>query len=356
MVSSTTLPPSRRCASKDKSQQYHFNQYNLMGLINSLSSGVSALTNFSRSLEVVGDNIANVNTTGFKSSRVDFADSFSQTLQRSTASNAVNGGNTASNQIGSGLSIAGIKSDFTQGSVVPTGVNTDLAIVGNGYFKVSDFESGQQFLTRSGSFRMDDLGNVVTYSGEQLMGVASPFNQLVANVDTDGNLFFSTQEITPTPTVSTDGGNLSMPGSFTVAGGQIVDNTGGAFTTAEIEAAVPGVSDFSFDSEGLMNLTLEDGNTYISGRISLVSVSDSQALMKEGDNLYSNLDAAGVIGEFGASSNGLGYIKSGALEQSNVDLAEQFAELITSQRSFQAGSRIITVSDEILSEIVNLKR
>jgi len=326
-----------------------------MGLINSLTSGISALTNFSRSLEVIGDNIANVNTTGFKLSRVDFADSFSQTLVRSNASNSVNGGNTASSQVGSGLSIAAIKGDFTQGPVVSTGVNTDMAIVGNGYFKVSD-SNNQMLLTRSGSFRTDDLGNIVTNSGEHLMGVDSPFNQLVANVDTEGNLYFTTQEIFPAPSVGANSGNLSVPSSFTVGGGQIVDNTGGAFTAAEIEAAVPGISDFSFDQDGLMNVTLEDGNNYIAGRVTLVKVSDPQALIREGKNLYSNMEAAGVVGEYGANSNGVGYIKSKCVEQSNVNLTEQFAELITSQRSFQAGSRIITVSDEVLAEVVNLKR
>ncbi len=324
-----------------------------MALINSLSTGVSALKSFTKSIEVIGDNIANVNTSGFKSSRVDYTDSFSDTLQRSSASTS-SGTNIASIQVGSGLQISAIKGNFGQGPVSTTGVNTDIAIVGDGFLKVRNPESGQDFLTRDGSFRMDDNDYYSNAQGTRLMGIASPYNQLVATEDAEGNVIFDTQDLAVEPTIAANEGALGLPGTMTIAGGQVVNNT--TLTDAEVNALVPSVSGYEFDRNGFVNVTLSNGSNYLAGRVTLTRVSDAQALTREGGNLFSGAEAAGIVGEYEVNTNGMGLIKARALEQSNVNLAEQFAELITTQRSFQASSRIVTVSDEILNEIVNLKR
>jgi flagellar hook protein FlgE len=134
-------------------------------------------------------------------------------------------------------------------------------------------------------------------------------------------------------------------------------------TEAEVLNDVPKSIGFKFRPNGDLEVSLSDGSSFIGGRVLLMDFRDPTALVREGANLFSGFDAAGVIGGFNLTaadntpgSYGLGVIQGGSLELSNVDLTEQFAELITTQRSFQAGSRIITVSDDILNEVVNLKR
>jgi flagellar hook protein FlgE len=150
---------------------------------------------------------------------------------------------------------------------------------------------------------------------------------------------------------------------MTIAGGGIVDNTGGAFTPAEIEAAAPKVASYTVDNTGNVVMTMTDGSSFNRGQVLLQNVQDPTSLVREPGNKYSGQEAAGIIGgntlsaaNNSAGSNGLGKIQSGTLELSNVDLTEQFSEMIAAQRSFQAGSRIITVSDQVLEEVVNLKR
>ena len=126
----------------------------------------------------------------------------------------------------------------------------------------------------------------------------------------------------------------------------------------------PDLSRFSIDSEGTLRYFLANGDSFIRGQVMLVDFNDKTALIREGQNLYSGFGAAGLkeksvsnpTGLQEAGRNGLGLIKQGALELSNVDLTNEFAQMITTQRGFQAGSRIITVSDDILQEVVNLKR
>jgi len=132
-----------------------------------------------------------------------------------------------------------------------------------------------------------------------------------------------------------------------------IDATGAPATAA------PGasVASFSFDQQGKLNVRLSDGTEYVRGQILLQNFLAPQALAKEGDNLYSGLVAAGpLVAPSAPGSAGLGNLVAGALEQSNVDLAFEFSTMITTQRAFQACSRVITTSDEMLQELVNLKR
>src|SRR5580765_1406692 len=131
-------------------------------MVSSLNSGVSGIQQFQNQLDVIGNNIANSDTFGFKSGRADFEDSFSQSLQASGGSNLI--------QIGSGVSTGAVRSNFEQGNLVGTGMTSDLAIKGDGYFVVKDPVSGNTFVTRSGNFDKDPDGYLVTSQGYRLQG------------------------------------------------------------------------------------------------------------------------------------------------------------------------------------------
>ena len=284
-----------------------------------MGSGVSALRTFMRGLEVIGNNIANVNTTGFKSSDAKYADSFSNVLQRSSPSSA-SASNTPSTGIGTGVALSGVTTNFTQGSLASTGKGTDLGVSGNGFFHVKNPVDGIEYATRSGDFRWDDKGYLVTQQGYRVQGLTGAALGAVGDI------------------------KLGTPPAGTQLQSATIDRGGN-------------VVEF-----------YSDGTSASVNQVSLQSFNDPSALVKEGNNLYTGLISAGPIGAAAGSfalqvgtvnapgKNGLGTIQSGTLELSNVDLTEQFANLITTQRSFQAGSRLITVSDTILDDIVNLKR
>lgn len=288
-------------------------------MLRSLTSAISGLQNFQQRMDVIGNNVANVNTTAFKGGRVDLADSFSQTLRSSSAGSGGSSG-TSAMQIGSGVSIQAINNIYTQGALARTGVGTDLAITGNGFFVVRDTISGNEYVTRAGDFRVDESGYLVTNNGLRVQG----YND--SALSTMGDILIDTTGMPPT----------SDPLSTLVS--------------------------FAIDIEGKVNVNLSDGSQFVRAQLLMQNFSDPQGLMKEGNNLYSGIGAAGPLG--GASSpipappgtSGLGKIQSGALELSNVDLANEFTNLITTQRAYQANARIITTSDEMLQELVNLKR
>ncbi len=288
-------------------------------MIRSLNAGVSGIHQFQTRLDVIGNNIANSSTYGFKAGRADFGDSFSQTLQASSGG-AGGLGSIPGQQVGSGVSTTAIRNLFNQGSINQTYVNSDLAISGEGYFMVKDPVSGAEYATRAGDFRLDSSGYLVTNEGYRLQG----YNDL----------------------------GLSTVGDLQI---DATARPADADPAAELAA-------YSITSNGHIKVRLNDATEYSRGQVLLQNFTDPQALLKEGNNLYSGLAAAGPIG--GAANpvyvapgtNGLGTIQAGALESSNVDLTNEFANLITTQRGFQASARIITTSDEILQEVVNLKR
>ncbi|BET66052.1 flagellar hook-basal body complex protein [Opitutales bacterium ASA1] len=332
-----------------------------MALIGSLNSGISALRNFARGLEVIGNNIANVNSTAFKGSRTKYTDSFSQYLRQPAASPSDgNGSNSPAAQIGLGVQIAGIQTSFLQGGVQQTGQNTDLAISGNGFFQVRNSQSNQFFATRAGDFRVDDRGYLTTNDGYRLQGLAGGYMTYEAELDTDGELV-----ITGTFVPADEVGDLRIDFDASFANGRLTNSTGDTSEARlrEILDKVPKMTAYSFLGNGNLNVQLSNGESFVGGKVLLMNFSDPTALVREGANLFSGFDAAGVIGGVqmteennSPGNSGYGVILGGALELSNVDLTEQFAEMITTQRSFQAGSRIITISDEVLQEVVNLKR
>src|SRR4051812_13256978 len=150
-----------------------------MSLIGTLTSGVSALRAFTKDLEVIGNNIANVNTTGYKASTSSFADSFSNTLRGSAPSTSTSS-NQSSTQVGTGVNLEKISSNFTQGALTTTGMGTDLAVSGNGYFVVKNPADSSTFATRAGDFRIDDTGYLVSSQGYRVQGVTGGNSAVVA--------------------------------------------------------------------------------------------------------------------------------------------------------------------------------
>ncbi len=258
----------------------------------SLDSGVSALEQFQQQLDVISNNIANVNTVGFKSADVSFADPLSQTIGTNAA---------GSIQVGTGVATAGITNNFKSGSLSSTGVQSDLAIDGNGFFIVKDPSSGASYATQDGEFTVEPNGYMVMSGGLRLQGAT-------------GDIQISA-------------------GSSTAA-----------------------VSGYTIGKDGTVSVELSDGTTTTGGQITLQNFTDPDQLVKMGDNLYSNLSAAGGLAAPAApGTSGLGTIDSGYLEMSNVDLAAQMTALITTQSAYEANSKVITTSNDILQTLVNLK-
>jgi flagellar hook protein FlgE len=289
-----------------------------MSLIGTLTSGVSALRTFGKGLEVIGANIANVNTTGYKASTASFSESFSNTLRGSAPSNGTVSSQSAI-QVGTGVQLSAITTNFNQGALDSTGNTDDLGVSGNGFFIVKDATGGQQYATRDGQFRIDDKGFLVTQSGLRVQGLTGTGLGAVGDIQIGANLPAGTQ-----------------------------------------------LQSTSFDTSGNLIEFYSDGTSATTNKVLLQNFNDTSALERQGGNLYSGLASAGpvgggiltgaVAGNNNPGTKGLGSIQSGTLESSNVDLTQQFSDLITTQRSFQAGSRLITVSDTVLDDIVNLKR
>jgi len=269
-------------------------------MLRSLDSGVSALEQFQQQLDVISNNIANVNTVGYKSASVSFADTLSQTL----GANAV-----GSMQVGTGVTTSGIENNFAGGAVTSTGVQSDMAIDGNGFFLVKDPVSGNTYATQDGEFTVNSSGYLVTNNGMRVQGYS----------DT----------------------------GLTTLGDIQIDNNGG---TAAMQS-------YSVGTDGKISVLLSDGTTMTRGQILLQNFTDPQQLVKVGGNLYSSLALASPLAApVPPDSNGLGQLISSSLEMSNVDLAQQLTSLITTQRAYEANSKVITTSDDVLQTLVNLKR
>ncbi len=274
-------------------------------MLRSMYSGVSGMRGFQAKLDVIGNNIANVNTTGFKAGRVMFKDILSQSMSGVTAPVEGTSGGVNAKQVGLGVAIASIDTIHTPGSAMTTNVPTDLRIDGDGFFVVTPTGDGDgaRYLTRAGNFTIDAARQLVNADGMFVLGA--------------------------------DGGPI------------ILDET---------------VTAFSIGQDGRLITVDETGlATPTDIQIGVVKVVNPGGLEKVGGNLYLVTPNAMPDGEFeigfaADAETGTGAIISGQLEMSNVDLTSEFTEMIVAQRGFQANSRIISTSDEILQEVVNLKR
>lgn len=268
-------------------------------MLRSMYSGISGMKNFQTKLDVIGNNIANVSTAGFKKGRVTFQDMMSQTTTAAQGATANRGGVNAS-QVGLGSQLGSIDNIQTQGFRQTTNGPLDLSIQGDGMFILE--AGGETFYTRAGNFYLDENGAIVNPDGYYLTGQ-----------DENGNPI---DEIT-------------IPSE---------------------------AQSFNIQSDGVVNYIDENGVNQVAGRIVLANFANPAGMEQAGSNLFLATPNAGAENRGAPDADGRGSLVSGSLEMSNVDLAEEFTEMISAQRGFQANTRIITTSDEILQELVNLKR
>ena len=271
-------------------------------MLRSMFAGVSGLRSHQTMMDTVGNNISNINTHGYKSSRTTFQDALYQTIRGATGADDDQGGVNPT-QVGLGARVAGIDQNFSQGGLQTTNRATDMAIDGDGFFVVSEVENpgdgdGLMF-TRNGAFSFDEQGRLVTGNGQ-----------------------------------------------FVLDEGEAV-----------IEYAdISELSDISVGNDGLITGRTSAGDEVEIGTLGIATFANPNGLTRVGNSMFAESVNSGE-GNIGApGDDGAGVTQGGVLEMSNVDLAEEFTNLIMAQRGFQANSRTITTSDEMLQELVNLKR
>ena len=417
-------------------------------MLRAMYSGVSGLRSYQTMMDVVGNNISNSNTAGFKSSQTVFQDRLSQVLQG--AGQPAGGGGTNPASVGLGVRLASTPTSFVQGGLQVTGRNTDLSIQGDGFFAVNF--GGETLYTRAGSFSFDSGGLLVNPQGAIVQGwladatgaidstlpvedLRMPLGQVIDPVETDsmrlgGNLPADTAtagQISSSFTVYDQQGTeyritltfekTANPDEWTVTATQdgaaiTLDDGGGAAASITFDfdnttglsnlptfdiipvagvwdgdgiivdmgtaadpdavtqfagansfsalsqdgAAVGFLQSFSISQEGLISGVFSNGKTQSLGQIALVNFNNPAGLERADGSTWrvsvnSGLPQTGVPG-----TGGRGLLAGGTLEMSNVDLAQEFSNLIIAQRGFQANSRIISTSDELLADLVNLKR
>lgn len=393
-------------------------------------------------LDVIGNNVANVNTYGFKKGRVTFSDTMNQTISGASAATANKGGTNAK-QVGLGSTIATIDTIHTQSSLQTTGRDLDLAISGDGYFVVKNGDA--EFYTRAGNFYLDDEGTLVNGEGLKVQAYRIGANGQLTNVYGDvavnvnavlpaqktDTITFSenlssdstvdsiyTQQIKVTdetgkaqnitvyfkkvasdttttpvtdkwdfyldnPATGTSLGTLrfqsgvykggapanvymSATGTFDTTTttnqkialnfGNLTQNSGTSTALANPNGSTEGKLDsFNISSAGEINGVYSNGLIVTLGQLAVAKFSNASGLMKTGGTTFQESINSGTP-NINVAGNGRGSIAAGSLEMSNVDLSEEFTEMIVAQRGFQSNTRIITTSDEILQELVNLKR
>jgi len=281
-------------------------------MMRALYSGVTGLRNHQTRMDVIGNNISNVNTAGYKASRVVFQDIYSQTIKPASGPNGTVNGGTNPQQIGLGTSMATIDVLHTSSASQYTGRPLDVAVEGDGYFVLST--GGQLTYTRAGNFYTDSENYLISANGSFIQGYV----------------------------VDPDDGTLVL--------------TAGQPTRTNIFVD-PDYYDVTIDDNGAvigLDRTTND-KTYL-GQLILATFDNENALEKVGSNSYRETINSGDAMYNTPGNGGAGTLNPGSLEMSNVDLASEFTDMIVTQRGFQANSRIITTTDSMLEELVNLKR
>ena len=332
-------------------------------MLRSMYAGISGMKVNQTKLDVTGNNIANVSTTAFKSSRVRFQDMLSQNVQEAVGPGK-NLGGVNGRQVGLGVSVAGIDTVVSQGMLQPTSRNLDVAIDGTGYLVVAKGKLGESSAdtgielndgninensnfqinyTRDGAFALDYEGNLLTSEGYRVMGYAI----VGADIDykKDGIVKFK----------NVDGDDELKAEIGRLVPLKIPELVGDKDNGKKIRS-------FSIEKNGLIKGVLDDGTITALGQIAMTSFKNPEGLKKEGKNMYSNTPNSGKpvfrsgIGADKDNSEAYGDMIQGMLEMSNVDLAEQFTDMIVTTRAFQASGKMISTGDEILQDIINLKR
>lgn len=387
-------------------------------MLRSLYSGISGLRAHQTMLDVTGNNIANVNTAGFKASSTQFQDTLSQMTQGASAPQGQTGGSNPA-QIGLGVRVAGVSTNFAQGSSQSTGRATDMMISGDGFFVTS--KGGQQLFTRAGSMTFDANSQLVSPDGGILQGWTANNSGVVNQAGAIGNITLNPNTMIATPTttvtldgnlpaeagsasfdrvvkvydsvgapsnltltfvqqpggwgVSTDGGatiadsmkftngQLTSPGKLNVAGktldvSQVTSYAGVSSLTVSGQNGTPAgkLESFTLGNDGSLIGSFSNGTKQVLAKIALAKFTNPAGLEKAGGSSYVATANSGNVQLGAAGDPGIGTLAGGSLEMSNVDLSQEFTNLIVAQRGFQANARIITTSDEVLQELTQLKR
>lgn len=244
-------------------------------------------------IDNTSNNIANVNTIGFKSSRAEFADLMYQTLEYAGTGTSQITKSPTGIEVGLGVRPTAITKIFTEGNLKQTGNNLDVAITGKGFFRI-ELPDGTQSYSRNGAFKLDENGTIVNSDGYRLVP----------------------------------------------------------------EIVVPDdATDISIGTDGIVSV-IQPGQTQATqiGQITTINFINPAGLHSLGDTLFLETEASGVPIEDTPGLNGLGILRQGFVELSNVQLVVELTELITGQRAYEADSKAITTSDEMLQTVVNLKR
>jgi flagellar hook protein FlgE len=285
-------------------------------MLRSLFAGISGLRVNQAMLDVTGNNIANANTVGFKSSSTIFSDTLSQMLTSAASPSAANGrGGSNPIQVGLGVQLAATNTNFNQGANQTTGRATDLMIQGDGLFAVQKGTS--VVYTRAGAFSFDQDSNLVAPGGGLVLGYTT--------FDAAGN-------------------HTGAPGAITLPADD------GATPTPHLLKA------YDIGADGRITATFDDASTAVVAQVAIANFTNPMGLAKVGSTSFGVTANSGPV-QYGVAGEGSrGEIVPGSVEMSNVDLAAEFTNLILAQRGFQASSRVITTSDQVLEELVNLKR
>lgn len=317
-------------------------------MVKSMFAAVAGLRAHQAKMDVIGNNIANVNTYGYKAARATFRDVF-----YSTSSGAGNAGDkyggTNPSQLGYGSKIGSIDSLMTGGGTATTDNPTDCMIVGNGFFLVGSKPSEKEgvtglkvsteagklgevnqtdvsalSLTRVGIFNFDGSGNLVDSNGRMVYGFASKYDSAKSEYSLNMDAVTA----------------LKIPSK-----------------NAAADAYEPmALKNITIGKDGSIVGTNDQDKSILIGKIAMANVPNPNALERGENSYYTAKANTGTITVNPSGQNSTGTIESGCLEMSNVDLSKEFTDMITTQRGFQANTRIITVTDTMLEELVNLKR
>lgn len=315
-------------------------------MLRSMYSGVSGMRNFQTKMDVIANNISNVNTTAFKAGRVQFQDMLNQSVASAQAPQGDRLGGVNPRQIGLGVQVGSIDTIMEGGALQPTNRGLDFAIAGEGFFTVSPDGGTTHVYTRDGAFYVDAVGNLTNSSGYRVMGYGP---------GTDGEL----NEIVDGEIDGYDEGDGDRPDYALVIPEKIgLDRVAAKDGAYELQA-------FNIDGSGNIIGVYANPNpgkdepesvTVLLGQIPLTTFSNPAGLTKDGGNNYVKSNNSGEPSIGLAGEGGKGFVRQGFLEMSNVDLANEFTEMIVTSRAYQANSRSITTSDEMIQELLNLKR
>ncbi len=262
-------------------------------MIRSLFTSATGMIAQQLNLDVVANNLANVNTPGFKKSRADFQDLMYQIIEEPGTSSAQRGTSPTGVQVGLGVRPAAVGKIHSQGDFESTGNPFDLAIEGDGLYQVT-LPNGDTAYTRSGAFKLNETGNMVT---------------------SDGN------ELSPTITIPPDALGVTV-----AADGIVTVRQPGSATPAQV------------------------------GQIQTVRFQNPGGLRAMGKNLFEETEASGTPSTGTPSEDGFGSIAQGFLESSNVSVVEEIIQMVTGQRAYEANSKVIQTADALLSAAINVKR